>query len=423
MTSFESRRRFSPFPDPRRTPLRVIVIGAGLGGLCLAQGLRRAGIDVAVYERDVSASARAQGHRLHIDGRGRDALSATLPPHLFRLIAAIAGRPAPNINGFDPQLRPTGVFALDDSALESATAGGLMPTHAVIDRQVLRRVLLSGLGDIVHFGRRCVGYDSEASTVTARFADGSSAWGSVLVAADGVGSAIRAQRLPHAQVVDSQVRLVYGRVPLTSDLRSALPPHMVSSVFNSVVGPGNRFVGIAPVQYRLPPAKAAIRLAPEIDFPPTGDTLAAMFGCRLDCLGLSDTQLRAASGRRLRELVLEHLSGWHPLITRIVERWTPSSIYPITVRSSVPVPPWPTSNVTLLGDAIHAMSPAAGAGANIALRDAATLAAALTEVATGRPLSDAVGDYEREMIDEGFRMVRLSAASGTRILAADPLPE
>ncbi|MEV4129924.1 NAD(P)/FAD-dependent oxidoreductase [Nocardia sp. NPDC049707] len=417
MSSFEPRRRFSPFPGLRRTPVHVI--GAGLGGLCLAQGLRRAGIDVAVYERDVSAFARAQGHRLHIDEHGRDALSATLPPHLFRLIAAIAGRPAPNINGFDPQLRPTGVFALDDSAPESATGDGLMPAHAVIDRHVLRQVLLSGLDDIVHFGRRCVGYDSDTGTVTARFADGGSAQGSVLVAADGVGSVIRAQRLPQAQVVDSQVRLIYGRVPLTSDLRGGLPPEMVSSVFNSVVGPGNRFVGIAPVQYRLPPATAATRLAPEITFPPIDDTLAVMFGCRLDHLGLSDTQLRAASGRRLRESVLEHLSGWHPLVTRIVERWTPTSIYPITVRSSVPVPPWPTSNVTLLGDAIHAMSPAAGAGANIALRDAAALAAALTEANTGRPLSD----YEREMIDEGFRMVRLSAASGTRILAADPLPE
>src|SRR2546421_12932729 len=33
-------------------PFRVLVIGAGLGGLCLAQGLRQAGVDVAVYERD-----------------------------------------------------------------------------------------------------------------------------------------------------------------------------------------------------------------------------------------------------------------------------------------------------------------------------------------------------------------------------------
>src|SRR6266568_9036818 len=45
--------------------LRVLVIGGGLGGLCLAQGLRKAGVDVAVYERDAGLSTRTQGHRIH----------------------------------------------------------------------------------------------------------------------------------------------------------------------------------------------------------------------------------------------------------------------------------------------------------------------------------------------------------------------
>ncbi|MFI6866145.1 FAD-dependent oxidoreductase [Nocardia sp. NPDC050406] len=395
----------------------VIVIGAGLGGLCLAQGLRRAGISVAVYEQDSSANTRAQGHRLHIDGQGRQALAATLPPRLFGLIAAIAGRPAAKVNGFDHQLRPAGAFFLDDREC----AGDLMPTHTVVDRPVLRRILLTGLDDIVHFGRRCIGYDSDTDTVTAQFADGGSARGSVLVAADGVGSVIRTQYLPHARVVDTRVRLIYSRVPLTPDLRRALPDAMVA-VFNSVVGPDNRFVGVAPVQYRQPPVAAASQLAPEVAFEPAEDTLAVMFGRRLDQLELSDAELRAAPGQRLREMVLDNLSGWHPLVTRIVEGWTPASIHPIAVHSSVPLPPWPTSNVTLLGDAIHTMSPAAGAGANIALRDAAALTTALTEVTTGRPLHDALRDYEQAMIDEGFRMVRMSAANATQTLGADPLP-
>ncbi|MFI6043945.1 FAD-dependent oxidoreductase [Nocardia sp. NPDC051321] len=394
----------------------VVVIGAGLGGLCLAQGLRRAGISVAIYERDTSEAARTQGHRLHIDARGRSALSKCLPPQLFSLVRAIAGRPAPQVNGFDHQLRPTGVFALDDPP------GDALPAHTVLDRQVLRRILLTGLDDVVHFGRRCIGYDRDRDDiVTARFADGSTAQGSVLVGADGIGSVIRAQRLPTARVVDSQTRLIYGRVPLTPELRHALPPTMFS-VFNSVVGPGNRFVGIAPVEYRERPTAAAVRLAPEVALEPATNTLAVMFGRRLDRLGCSDQELRAASGRELRDLVLEQLAGWYPLVTEIVERWTLSTISPISIRSSVPVPPWPTSNVTLLGDAIHAMSPAAGAGANIALRDAAALALALTEMTTGRTLLASMGDYERAMTDEGFRMVRLSAANGARTLGADPLP-
>ncbi|WP_228787331.1 FAD-dependent oxidoreductase [Nocardia terpenica] len=402
--------------DLRRYP-RVIVIGAGLGGLCLAQGLRRSGIDVAVYERDGSAAVRSQGHRLHIDGRGRWALAETLPPRLFSLLSSIVGRPTPTVNGFDQTLRPTGVFALDDPVSDHD-----MPAHTVVDRRVLRRILLTGLDEVVHFGHRCIGYECRGDTVTARFADGGTATGSVLVAADGVGSVIRARRLPHARVVDSGIRLIYGRVSLTSELRGALPEVMFS-VFNSIVGPGHRFVGIAPVQYLEPPHIAASRLAPEVALEPAEDGLAVMFGRRLDRLGLSDRELRAASGRQLRDLVLDQLHGWNPLMTRVVRDWTPSTVHPITVRSSVPIPPWPTSNVTLLGDAIHAMSPAAGAGANTALHDAAALAAALTDAADGRPLPDALGAYERSMTEEGFRMVRLSAANGTRTLAADPLPE
>jgi cation diffusion facilitator CzcD-associated flavoprotein CzcO len=42
----------------------VIIIGAGTGGLCLAQGLRRAGIGVAVYERDRTRRDGLQGYRV-----------------------------------------------------------------------------------------------------------------------------------------------------------------------------------------------------------------------------------------------------------------------------------------------------------------------------------------------------------------------
>ena len=46
-----------------QSSLQVLVIGAGLGGLCLAQGLRKAGVEVEVYERDAGLAVRTQGHR------------------------------------------------------------------------------------------------------------------------------------------------------------------------------------------------------------------------------------------------------------------------------------------------------------------------------------------------------------------------
>lgn len=62
-----------------RSPIRVLVIGGGIGGLCLAHGLRQAGVDVEVYERDESADGRRQGYRLRISPQGEAGLRACLP--------------------------------------------------------------------------------------------------------------------------------------------------------------------------------------------------------------------------------------------------------------------------------------------------------------------------------------------------------
>jgi 2-polyprenyl-6-methoxyphenol hydroxylase-like FAD-dependent oxidoreductase len=57
-------------PYKKQTGLRVIVIGGGIGGLCLAQGLKKSNLGVAVHERDLSARFRSQGYRLTINAQG-----------------------------------------------------------------------------------------------------------------------------------------------------------------------------------------------------------------------------------------------------------------------------------------------------------------------------------------------------------------
>ena len=53
--------------------IKVLIIGAGLGGLCLAQSLRKADIQVELFERDASPWDRPQGYRLHLEA---DALNS-----------------------------------------------------------------------------------------------------------------------------------------------------------------------------------------------------------------------------------------------------------------------------------------------------------------------------------------------------------
>src|SRR2546430_17360099 len=71
-------------PQPRNT-LNVAVIGAGLSGLCLAQSLKKSGIDVHVYERDDSAETRRQGYRITLDELGIRGLEALHPDRLLAL--------------------------------------------------------------------------------------------------------------------------------------------------------------------------------------------------------------------------------------------------------------------------------------------------------------------------------------------------
>jgi salicylate hydroxylase len=80
----------------------------------------------------------------------------------------------------------------------------------------------------------------------------------------------------------------------------------------------------------------------------------------------------------------------------------------VALRSSERVAPWPTTSVTLLGDAIHTMSPARGLGANTALKDAELLCRNLAKITRRDQLLDAVSAYERDMLLYGFDAVEVS---------------
>ena len=95
--------RNRPEADPS---LHVLIAGGGIGGLCLAQGLKKSGVRVTVYERDPSAQFRNQGYRIHINPDDSHALHECLPEHLFNLCLATSTRDQPgNLVSFDQQLK------------------------------------------------------------------------------------------------------------------------------------------------------------------------------------------------------------------------------------------------------------------------------------------------------------------------------
>jgi 2-polyprenyl-6-methoxyphenol hydroxylase-like FAD-dependent oxidoreductase len=128
------------------------------------------------------------------------------------------------------------------------------------------------------------------------------------------------------------------------------------------------------------------------------------------------------AGEKIKGLALAQMSAWHPALRRLVERADPTTMTSFAAKSAEPVAPWKTGAVTLLGDALHNMTPFRGMGANMALRDAASLREVLVSIAEGREERiSALVAYEREMIEQGFAAVNASLAEMRRLHARSPV--
>lgn len=384
----------------------VLIIGGGLGGLCLAQGLRQAGVSVAVYERDVTPVIRRQGYRLHIDARGANALRSCLPSHLFELFTVTASPPGHQITVMNHHLKTLRVIG-------SPTVGASSPAPftAGVDRLTLREILLAGLDGIVSFGKEFRQYQLMDGKAQASFADGTVAQGDVLVAADGIHSRIRQQLLPQATLVDTGTRCIYGKVELSEATRPLIPDVLHHGFTVAVSRKLSMALGL--VAFRCSPAQAAMQFAPSVQLHSGDDYLMWSLNALRAQFAASDDELFRLDGTGLHQLVLKQIHTWHPNLRALIAASDPAEIFPIAVRVSVPCDPWQSAPVTLLGDAIHAMSPAGGSGANMALRDAQLLCETLITIAHGeRSFLQAIHEYETQMLKDGFEAVRFSAKGG-----------
>lgn len=391
------------------SPLHVIVIGAGLGGLCLAQGLRKAGISVAVYERDPSPLSRTQGYRVHIDAHGEQALRECLPPTLYELFLATRGQDSLGLTVFGEaggELKEVARMRFPEG-----DSGQFVTIGSAVDRLTLRQILLAGLDDVIHFGKEFTHYEHQADgTVRAYFADGMDAVGDVLVGACGVNSRIREQLLPEASVIDTGTRWLGGKTMLTDELKALLPAQLAETFGAAPVEMQSMLFGL--VMFRQNPNQAAAHLFPEIQFQDSADYIFWGIIVQQAHLAISDDALNALDGPSLHQLALSLSVNWPAALHALIEQCKPDQTFALKIRSARPIEHWQTTNITLLGDAIHVMPPN-GSGANTALRDARELARRLSSATHSTiPLLQALHDYESEMLRYGFDALRASLQRG-----------
>lgn len=382
------------------SPFHVIVVGGGIGGLCLAQKLKKAGVSVAVYERDRHSTDRLEGYRIHINPAGSRALHECLPPRSWETFVATTGDPEGGFGFLTEHMEELAV--VEEETMYPETSDPAERQYPV-DRLTLRRLLLSGMDDVVSFDKKFERFErSSEEKVTAYFADGTSATGDVLIGADGAGSKVREQYLPQAERVETDATAVAFKLPLTDRTRAWIPPRLAAGM-NTILTPAPWFLFTAAFDRKHDPGDRVEFLDADRDY--QSYILCAFIAHR----AAYPDGVRGFDGDALRRLVGRMIEGWHPDLRRLIADADPDSAMVVPIRTSVPVEPWESTNVTLLGDAIHSMPPTGGVGGNMALRDANLLGRKLKDVHDGgSPLLTAIHEYEVEMIEYGFAAVRSS---------------
>ncbi|CQD19078.1 FAD binding domain-containing protein [Mycobacterium europaeum] len=325
-------------------PLRVLVVGAGVGGISVARGLLRDGHDVTVFER--RPNVRAAGGAVTIWSNGEMVLrqlgvEMDGAGQLLRTVRAVTstGRP---------------LATLDVSAIADRLGA---PVRMVPRRILLERLLDGFPAGRIRCGSRALALAATHGAVRVQFGEGSSAVGDVLIGADGLHSMVR--------------NSVGGR--------DAKPTGWCS------------WQGLITLP-EIPDKETALMVIGERGnlglWPAGGSEVQWWFD-----LPWSSDFVRP---QRPIQTIRSHFTGWSETVDRVLAALTDDDLaqspYP---HFRHPVPPGGQGPVTLLGDAAHTMPPTLAQGTNQALLDAMVLCKALSDVHSTGDIASALRWYEK----------------------------
>jgi 2-polyprenyl-6-methoxyphenol hydroxylase-like FAD-dependent oxidoreductase len=224
----------------------------------------------------------------------------------------------------------------------------------------LRQVLLSGL-DNVQFGKTFLRYEEQGDQIIAYFEDGSSARGDILVAADGGGSRVRRQFLPHARRIDTGVAAIAGKIFLDTARHRIARPLLDGISLVAARGGYGLFVAIQEMSSGPIGAFGANDPA----FAGTSNIFEntrsyLMWALSANRAKFAVPDLEQADAPALAAAASRPMSGWSRAFRDLVGLSDPTTLSCLSIRTSVPVARWRTGRITLLGDAIHSMTPYRG---------------------------------------------------------------
>ena len=354
--------------------LEIAVIGAGIGGLTAAVALRQAGFDVEVYE---------QAPELTEVGGG-----INMGPNAARILYRL---------GLGEALEREAVWPIsihqrrwqDGRTLQRAPLNPLCEKlygapHLTIHRADLLSIIASAFPpERIHLGHRLVGLADKGEHVEAWFGNGRRATTELVIGADGIHSAVRAQLFGEEVPRFAGCVAYRGLVPVEriTDLELELGSQ-------SWVGPGAHLVHY---------------------FVSRGRLLNFVGWTEHDTWNREDWTDRATIARALAAF-----EGWHPQVRRIIAAADTCFVWALFDRE--PLPRWSAGRTTLLGDACHPMYPFMAQGAAQAIEDGAVLAACL---ASGGDPVETLRRYERLRLPRVSRLQEMSRTNKTRFHLPD----
>lgn len=334
--------------------MQVIIIGAGVGGLCTATALQNIGIDVTVFE---------QADEPRIAGAG-----LSLWPNAVRALDTLEIDARDIGIAFSAGLRRWGGTLLattDPQQMEARFGTQTIAVHRVD----LMNVLLRRVRDRVQYSKQLDRYEQGGERVWAYFTDGTTADADLLIGADGIRSAVRRQMHPASQPV-------YRGYPAWRGVTSFTHEH---NIWGETWGRGTRF-GIVPLNegriYWFATANRPANTPPQDHH----TALQALFG------------------------------NWHAPIPALIDTTPASALLYNDIEDIEPLSTWIDGHVILLGDAAHAMTPNMGQGACQAIEDAVVLASAISKTAS---LPKALSAYEAQRLPHTRRVVLRSRMLGS----------
>lgn len=319
----------------------ALVIGGGIAGPVAATALHMAGIRATVFE-SYDRLSDGIGGGLALAPNGMAALGIVGAADAVRAIAQpITGTQmsiGSKVAGQLPSLA-------DIEPLQIVGRGDL---HRVLHDNAVAR------GVPFEYGKRLIGVDEGPDGITARFADGSTATGDVLIGADGVRSTVRTLIDPDAPGADYTGLLSFqGYVDQASVPEIDLEPGVMTFAF------GNR-------AYYLYWKMADGRLT---------------WGANLPSKEyMSLTEARAIPAEEWLRTLRETYAGDMP--GELLVNHTPAETFDVTgaIHIMPPVPHWHRGRMVLVGDAVHAPSNSTGQGASLAIESAIELARCLRDL-------------------------------------------